>query len=174
MRAGSLALAALFLLVARAALAADAVVLHTQLGLTLSAKGLHREALAEFERAFALDPTNPVLRRNLARAHANLGAHLLTTGAPAEVKGAFRAVLEVGEEEPTYSAGLAAAALQQRETGEAFAALQAASRLARGRPEILVLLGEAYHQAGDAPRALELWGEALRQRPEDRRLRERR
>ncbi|HEU5394464.1 MAG TPA: tetratricopeptide repeat protein, partial [Candidatus Methylomirabilis sp.] len=74
--AGALALT-VFLLVPRAAPAADAATLHTQLGLSLSARGLHREALAEFERAYALDPTNPVLRRNLARAHANLGAHLL-------------------------------------------------------------------------------------------------
>ena len=173
-RAGALALAALaLLLLARAAAAADPAAFHTQLGLALSAKGLHREALAEFERAFALDPTNPVLRRNLARAHANLGGHLLTTGAPAEAKVAFRAALEVGGEEPSYYVGLGTAALQQRETAEAFAALQAASRLAQGRPEILILLGEAYHQAGDAGRALEFWGEALRQRPEDSRLRER-
>jgi len=90
-RAGALALAALaLLLLARAAAAADPAAFHTQLGLALSAKGLHRETLAEFERAFALDLTNPVLRRNLARAHANLGGHLLTTGAPAEAKAAFR------------------------------------------------------------------------------------
>ena len=173
-RAGALALAALaFLLLARAAAAADPAAFHTQLGLALSAKGLHRQTLAEFERAFALDPTNPVLRRNLARAHANLGGHLLTTGAPAEAKAAFRAALEVGREEPSYYVGLARAALRQRETAEAFAALGAASRLAQGRPEILILLGEAYHQAGDAGRAIEFWGEALRQRPEDSRLRER-
>ncbi|MCI0371731.1 MAG: hypothetical protein L0214_10195 [candidate division NC10 bacterium] len=171
-RAGTLALTALLLL-ARGAPAVEPAAQHTQLGLSLSAKGLHREALAEFERAFALDPANPVLRRNLARAHANLGAHLLTTGAPAEAKAAFRAALEVGGEEPAYYVGLGAAALQQRETGEAFVALEAASRLAPGRPEILVLLGEAYDQAGDAPRALEFWGEALKQRPEDKRLRER-
>ncbi len=133
-RAGALALAALaLLLLARAAAAADPAAFHTQLGLALSAKGLHREALAEFERAFAHDPTNPVLRRNLARAHANLGGHLLTTGAPAEAKAAFRAALEVGREEPSYYVGMARAALRQRETAEAFAALQAASRLAQGR-----------------------------------------
>ena len=170
--AGALALT-LFLLVPRAAPAADAATLHTQLGLSLSARGLHREALAEFERANALDPTNPVLRRNLARAHANLGAHLLSAGAPAEAKAAFRAALDVGGEDPTSYVGLGAAALQERENGEAVAALEAAARLAPGRPEVLVLLGEAYHQAGDAPRAIELWGEALRQRPEDGRLRER-
>ena len=171
-RAGTLALTALLLL-ARGAPAVEPAARHTQFGLSLAAQGLHREALAEFERAFALDPTNSVLRRNLARAHANLGAHLLTTGAPAEAKAEFRAALEVGGEEPTYYVGLGAAALQQRETGEAFMALEAASRLAPGRPDILVLLGEAYDQAGDTPRALEFWGEALRQRPEDTRLRER-
>jgi tetratricopeptide (TPR) repeat protein len=173
-RAGTLPLV-LFLLVfvAWATASADAAALHTQLGLSLAAKGLYREALAEFERAFALDPTNPVLRRNLARAHANLGGHLLTTGAPAEAKAAFRAALEVGGEDAAYYVGVGAAALRQRETGEALAALEAASRLAPGQPEVLVLLGEAYDQAGDAPRAIELWGEALRQRPEDARLRER-
>ncbi len=171
-RAGAFALAALLLLAPRVP-AADSAAVHTQRGLSLSAGGLHREALAEFERALALDPTNPVLRRNLARAHANLGAHLLKSGAPAEAKAAFRAALEAGGEEPTFYAGLGAAALQQRETAEAFWALDAALRLAPGQPEILVLMGEAYDQAGDTARALEFWGEALKQRPEDSRLRER-
>ena len=171
-RAGALALVALLLLAPRVP-AADSAAVHTQRGIGLSAGGLHREALAEFERALALDPTNPVFRRNLARAHANLGAHLLKSGAPVEAKAAFRAALDAGGEEPTFYAGLGAAALEQRETAEALWALDAALRLAPGQPDILVLMGEAYDQAGDTARAVEFWGEALKQRPEDSRLRER-
>lgn len=171
-RAAGLALVG-FLLSAQLAAADDAAGDHTRLGLNLSAEGRYREALAEFERAFALDPTHPVLRRNLAHAYANLGGQLLATGAPGEAKAAFRSALDVGGEDPGFYVGLGAAALRQGDTREAFVALQAAFRLAQGRPEILVLLGELYQQAGDAPRALELWEEALRQRPEDRRLRER-
>jgi tetratricopeptide (TPR) repeat protein len=171
-RAAGLALVG-FLLAARLASADDAAGVHTRLGLDLSAEGRYREALAEFERAYALDPTHPVLRRNLANAYANLGGHLLATRAFAEAKEAFRTALDVGGEEPSFYTGLGAAALGLGETGEALVALQAASRMAQGRPEVLVLLGEVYQQAGDAARALEMWEEALRQRPEDRRLRER-
>jgi len=58
-------------------LATRDVATHNQRGVELSAKGQHREAIAEFERALSLAPSHPVVRRNLAHAHGNLAALLL-------------------------------------------------------------------------------------------------
>ncbi|MGH7352267.1 MAG: tetratricopeptide repeat protein, partial [Candidatus Methylomirabilales bacterium] len=53
-------------------LAAQDFATHNQRGVDLSAQGRHREAIAELEKALALAPAHPVVRRNLAHAHGNV------------------------------------------------------------------------------------------------------
>ncbi|MFQ5847462.1 MAG: tetratricopeptide repeat protein [Candidatus Methylomirabilales bacterium] len=162
----------LTLLVVTAAvpLAAQEVATHNQRGVALSAEGRHREAIAEFEKALRLAPSEPVVRRNLAHAHGNLGATLLQDRAFQDAVVEYRAAIELLPTESRFHMGLGLGFLGLQDPDRAAEALREARDLNPQAEKVHRLLGEAYYQRGDIVQALSTWEEGLRIHPGDREL----
>ena len=151
-------------------LATRDVATHNQRGVELSAKGQHREAIAEFERALSLAPSHPVVRRNLAHAHGNLAALLLREQAFQEAADQYQAAIELSPKEQRFYVGLGVAFLALREMPQAVEAFRQARDLDPQNVEVYRYLGETYYRQGDPKEAVRTWEEGLRIRPEDQEL----
>jgi tetratricopeptide (TPR) repeat protein len=91
--------------------------IYSDLGFVLEREGLTDEAIEQYEKALALDPTS-------ASAHYNLGGALLRRGQSAAAEQHFRAALEQKSSAPAY-AGLGVALYQQGKVDDAIAGLEA-------------------------------------------------
>jgi tetratricopeptide (TPR) repeat protein len=150
-------------LIAAVPLAAQDVATHNQRGVELNAEGRHQEAIAEFEKALRLAPTQPVVRRNLALARASFGAVLLQ-------ERAYQAAIAILPEEAEFHMGLGWAFLGLQEPDRAVEALRRARDLNPTEARVYRLLGEAYYHRGDMAAAVTAWEEGLRLRPGDQEL----
>jgi len=157
-------------LIAAAPLAAQDVATHNQRGVELNAEGRHKEAIAEFEKALRLAPTQPVVRRNLALARASFGAALLQERAFEAAAGQYQAAIALLPEEAEFHMGLGWAFLGLQEPDRAVEALRRARDLNPNEVGVYRLLGEAYYHQGDMAAAVSAWEEGLRLRPGDQQL----
>lgn len=148
-------------------LAAQDVATHNQRGVDLSAQGRHREAITEFQKALRLDPSQEVVRRNLAVAHANHGASLLQKRVFQDAVVEYQAAIDLLPREADFHMGLGLAYLGSRDADRAVEALRRAQELNPKETRVYRLLGEAYYHQGDLTQALMAWGEGLRLHPGD-------
>lgn len=146
------------------------VATHNECGVELSAQGRHREAIAEFEKAWSLDPSHPVVRGNLAHAHGNLASQLLREKAFQEAVRQYQKAIALSYEEFRFHMELGVALLGLREVDQAVGAFREARDLAPQNVEAYRYLGEAYYRQGNFREAVWTWEEGLRIRPEDRDL----
>lgn len=148
-------------------LAAQDVATHNQRGVELSAQGRHREAIAEFEKALRLAPSQSVVRRNLAHARGNLAVVLLRERAFRDAAAQYQAAIDLLAEESRFHLGLGMAFLGLQEADRAVEALRRALDLNPQNRQTYRLLGEAYYQGGDIAQALMTWEAGLRIHPGD-------
>ncbi len=165
-----LGLSSIVIINAATLLAAQDFATHNQRGVDLSAQGRHREAIAELEKALALAPAHPVVRRNLAHAHGNVATSLLQERAFRDAAAEYQAAIDLYNEEPRFHMGLGVALLGLREADRAVESLRRARDLNPKEGQVYRLLGEAYFQRGDMREAVGAWQEGLRIRPGDRDL----
>jgi tetratricopeptide (TPR) repeat protein len=151
-------------------LAAQDVASHNRRGVELNAEGRHTEAIAEFEKALRLAPSQPVVRRNLALAHAGFGAVLLQKRAFEAAAVQYEAAIALLPEEAEFHMGLGWAFLGLQEPDRAVEALRRARNLNPNEVRVYRLLGEAYYHRGDMAAAVMAWEEGLRLRPGDQEL----
>ncbi len=160
----------LIVILAAVPLAAQDVATHNQRGAELSAQGRHREAVAEFEKALRLAPSQPVVRRNLAHARGNLAVALLRERAFQQAADQYEAAIRLLPEESRFHLGLGLAFLGLQEADRAVEALRRALDLNPQNRQTYRLLGEAYYQEGDTAQALLAWEAGLRIHPGDQEL----
>ena len=151
-------------------LAAQDVATHNQRGVELGAQGRYQEAIAEFEKALRLAPAEPVVRRNLALAHASFGATLLQERAFEPAAAQYQTATALLPEEAEFYMGLGWAFMGLQEADRAVEALRRARDLDPDEVRVYRLLGEAHYHRGDMARAVIAWEEGLRLRPGDREL----
>lgn len=143
---------------------------HNQRGVELSAKGRHREAIIQFEKALNLAPSHPLVRRNLAYAHGNLAHELRRERAFQEAVDQYQAAVELLPTESRFHMGLGATFLRLKEMDQAVEALREARDLNPQDADAYRLLGEAYYRGGHVAEAIRTWGAGLTIRPGDRDL----
>ena len=109
--------------------------------LALESVGRHAEAVAEWRKALAMDPTNP-------RAHTNLGIALQGTEAREEALAEFRKAVALKPDYPQARNNLGAALVQFGKLDEGAAQLRAVLELDPDFAEARMNLGEALLETG--------------------------
>jgi len=127
-------------------------------GVSLRAQGHHTEAIAEFNKALALDPRS-------AEAHLQLGNALKSLQRHTEAVASLRRASELAPKNAVIWLNLGVSLLVLAARDEAIACFQRAIKLEPGRPEALNILGSALLDAGRIGEAKKQLQAALRLKP---------
>jgi Flp pilus assembly protein TadD len=110
--------------------------LHLQLGRVLAAENKNDDAIAEFEAALKLSPTDPAAQRELADLYASAGKNDLA-------ETAYRPLVAAHPNDPELHRALGRSLLLQKKFAESQQELLVAVRLRRDSPEVFVDLAFA-------------------------------
>jgi len=124
----------------------------------LAAKGQEEAAIAEWKKALQLDPGD-------AKAHNNLGVHLLQQGGLDEAITHFQNAVEIDPEYGNAQSNLGIALLQIGRFDEAIIHLQKALAVNPRHAQTHLNLGNAFYLQGEIPEALAHWRQGLRVDP---------
>ena len=128
--------------------------------LELAAKGQSDAAIAEWKKALELDPGN-------AKAHNNLGVHLLHKGRSDDAIAHFQQAVGLNPEYADAQSNLGIALSQQGRFEEAIPHFQKALEINPGQAGAHANLGNALYLRGRIPEALAQWREGLRADPDN-------
>jgi Flp pilus assembly protein TadD len=138
---------------------ADNVPARNLYGLTLQRSGRLHEALAEFDRATALDP-------GLAEAHYNRGLTLAGLGRSVEAVAAYERALALFPKDARALHNLANVLRQLRRYDEALMRIRSAIAIDPATPELRLNLADTLLASGDAGAAVLAYQDAIARRPE--------
>ncbi len=136
-------------------------------GVALFNEGRYQEALDLFKQAFALQPEEGTLRKNVAQAHAQLGWEAIRKNAFTDAEPHFTASIELFDKEATFYFGAAIAFHRQQKEREAFRMLEIGIGLDPQQAIAHKLLGEIYENRNEFKNAIGAWEEAARLDPSD-------
>lgn len=153
-----------FFLIGQAANGQPAKDLNDQGVLAFQARN-YDEALENFNKALALEPNSPSLRRNLCAVHQAMANDLAEQGKIDEAQARVAKGLEVDPENPTALTQSGAYFLKSGHLAEATEQLEVAVKLDGSGKEARFLLGEALYQQNKLPEARAQWDEVLKLDP---------
>jgi len=140
---------------------------HDGLGVALQKAGRFEEAIAEHERALALNPRFAAARSNLVIAREHLGIALAQAGRFEDAAAVLRLALKDAPNHAKTHRDLADVLLESGRTDEAFAHLQDAIRLDPSSPENHDTLARLLQSAHRQKEAIAEYREAVRLAPND-------
>jgi len=136
---------------------------HARLGTVLGVQGRTQEALAELDRAIALDPT-------AASSLIEKGSVLASAGRAAEASACFLGALELKPDDPEAHFNLGVALLNEGREAEGAGHLQAVLRSRPDDPAAHAILGDVLLRGGRTSEAVAHYEAALREQPDDARV----
>ena len=145
----------------------DAAESHDGLGVALQKAGRFQDAVAEHERAIALNPRFADARSHLVIAREHLGVALAQAGRFEDAAAVLRLALRDAPDHSTTHRDLADVLLQLGRTDESFAHLQEAIRLNPSSAENHDTLARLFQSAHRQKEAIAEYREAVRLAPND-------
>ncbi len=145
----------------------DAPESHDGLGVALQKAGRFEEAIAEHERALALNPRFREARANLVIAREHFGVALAQAGRFEDAAAVLRLAVQDAPDHASTRRDLADALLQLDRIDEAFSQLQTAIRLDPSSADNHETLARLYRRAQRQKEAIAEYREAVRLAPND-------
>lgn len=139
-------------------------------GIALFHAGRYQEALVLLMQGRDMKPDEPVLRKNVAQVHAQLGWEAVRSEAFHDAETHFNQAIQTLDREASYYVGNALALHRQGKEEEALRRLELALQL---DPDHLIgnkILGEVYYMRHELEKAAAAWENAIRLDPGDMRL----
>lgn len=157
----------LLLVPARPVIANDPILLNNY-AVELLKKSEYEKALEQLQKAYAMFPYNPMVKRNLAEAYAYVGKRQMERNAYEDAAASFDQARELLPEEGKYGVMRGIALYSLKNYDAALFELERARNLGEETVETLFFLGRIQYDTGNLPLALELLTKAATLDPSNR------
>lgn len=145
---------------------------YNESGISFNSKGMFREALDEFEKAYELDSKNEIVKKNLAYSYGNVGWSNIEDFKYQEAINSFYKALSLLSDEPEFYLGRGVAYFYLKSYYEAENEFEEVLKLDKKDFKARKYLGIIYYNQGDIAKAIEEWEGSFKNNPSDLELKQ--